>query len=244
MKKNKVDYISCLNISFFAFAVLLLLFVVFLSFQPTYRKDKVILKLIYATNATNTNESARITSESFKSSRLPLKASTEVQTASGDNKSYSRLIKADTLEIPVNYTEIIYPGMELPIYTFISEDGSSQYRMYVERETNGIISKGYIKAKQKLDGLKIKYDYDINSKFIDIKSEKFGEITPVDASTEITGDLVKVFGYTGLYYNQNNGNKEYYIYGYYMNREPGFFIANSSGSMIPGTLPVEISNKE
>ena len=116
--------------------------------------------------------------------------------------------------------------------------------MYVERETNGIISKGYIKAEQKLDGLKIKYDYDINSKFIDIKSEKFGEITPVDASTEITGDLVKVFGYTGLYYNQNNGNKEYYIYGYYMNREPGFFIANSSGSMIPGTLPVEISNKE
>ena len=244
VKKKKIDRMDCLNIGFFIYILLLFLAVVFLTNLSPFQKGPVVLKMNYSSNEDEIKTKASITSNSFKSTRLPINKTTDTTEHSNNDKSYSRLIKADTKDIPINYTEINYPGMDIPIYTYIADDGTSQYRLYVERETNGTVYKGYISAKQAMDGLKIVYDYDIDSEFIDLRSEKYGIITPMDAPNDITGDLIKVFGYTGLYYIQNNDNKEYYIYGYYDNREPGFFIANSTGNMIPGTLPIDLFSKE
>ena len=244
MKEKRIDYMYCLNMGFFIYVLLLVAFIIVLSTMNYYQKNPILLHMSYIEDTEKSAAKAAITSESFVSTRTPVNMTAQKNTGAGKNKTYTSLIKAETKEIPVNYTEINYPGMNIPIYTFFDEAGSAQYRLFAEREINGETVKGYIAARQVLEGMIIKYDYDLESDFVDTAKENYGHITPLDASTDITGDLIKVYGYTGLYYYQNDDVKEYYIYGFYPGHEPGFFIANSSGNMIPGTIPVDLTEKE
>lgn len=157
-----------------------------------------------------------------------------------NNKSTSTLVKASANNIPLNYTEINSPLLDVPIYAFVDQEGKTQYRLCVERKNNNTVEYGFIKTLQRIVNLNIQYEYDINSEFIDTEKENYGTITPEVAPDDKIQDLISGFGYTGLYYKTNNGLKEYYIYGHYKNNKSAFYLADENGNMIPGTLPVEI----
>lgn len=144
--------------------------------------------------------------------------------------------------IPLQYTEVRYPNIEYPIYIFMDTNGSARYRIYVSKDTGGKAVSGYVQAQQAIANMKIRFDFDVNGDFVDPLSEPFGEIAPADAPEELAGSLVKEYGLVGTYYRVNDkGIKEYYVYGHYPNSEDEFYLADSSGHMIPGTLPVAIN---
>ena len=197
----------------------------------------IIMK--YTDTNSETTISKLITSESFKTNNSNYYV-TKINSKTKDNKSASKLAKAEINEVPLNYTEITNPLLTVPLYAFVDQDGNTQYRLYVERKNNNAIEYGFIRAKQSIVNLNIKIDYDINSEFVDISKEQYGTIVPEEAPDDKIHDLISVFGYNGLYYGVNNNTKEYYIYGHYKNSKSAFYLADKNGNMIPGTLPVNI----
>lgn len=185
---------------------------------------------------------------SRKTSGLTL-ASKEIalESSSGIKKEERfHLLKADKSQIPAQYTEIQYPYMEYPVYAFMDKNGVIQYRVYAERTQNNHEERGYLVSTQVIENMRIKMKYDEASAFVHTEEEPFGSIIPENAPDEKTYGLLKEYGKTGIYYRINkDGSKEYYAYGHYKNEPSEFYLADNTGTMIPGTLPlVNINDKE
>lgn len=147
--------------------------------------------------------------------------------------------KVDPSCLPVGYTEVNYPYLDYPLYVFLDRNGATQYRIYVKKTEDGIEAEGFIPVEQKMKNMKMTVQYDENAAYIDPEQEPYGTIELVDATDEETNGLIKEFGTIGTYYRTNDkGQKEYFVYGHYPNRENSFFIADNDGKMIPGTLPL------
>lgn len=192
-------------------------------------------------------QSAYAVSYKKASENINLTGETTHGTASGMKKEEGfRLLKAEKAKIPIQYTEIQYPYMEYPVYAFMDTNGVIQYRVYAERIQNNEEERGYLVSTQAIENMRIQMKYDEKSAFIRLEDEPFGIITAENAPDEKTIGLMKEYGKTGTYYrNTNGGTKEYYVYGHYKDEPSEFYLADSTGTMIPGTLPlVNINNKE
>lgn len=172
-----------------------------------------------------------------------------VNISAGDNSDMiaaagnSRPVAAPAQEIPDQYTEIKYPYLDFPVYVYMNSEGKAQYRVYLERLSNGSTESGFVKASQSIRNMKISMDYDTGDMFIRTADEDFGTIIQVNAPADLQGDLIKEFSAVGTYYLINaSGNMEYYVYGHYPNSTTDdFYLADNNGIMIPGTLPVSIN---
>ena len=141
--------------------------------------------------------------------------------------------------IPREYTEIQYPYLEYPLYVFLDEYGTANYRVSAERVRNGQKETGFLEATQTIRNLKMTVEYDEDGAFVDIQKEPFGKITLVNAPENETQSLNKAYGIAGTYYIvKSNGEKEYYVYGHYENGMNAFFLAGEDGTFIPGSLPL------
>ncbi len=150
--------------------------------------------------------------------------------------SVAKPVKAMSEEIPVNYTELIYPSLPYPVYGFIGENGKMNYRVMLEKSIRGKKFRGFVQATQTIRNRKISIDYDEDSPFISEKDERFGEIIATEPAEEQIAGLQKVFGRTGVY--QRTAGNEFYAYGHYPNGDDSFFMADKNGNMIKGTLPL------
>lgn len=151
-----------------------------------------------------------------------------------------RFDRIDLSNLPVSYTEVNYPYIDYPLYVFIDSNGSTQYRAFVIRKTkSGTVEEGFIPVEQKMKNMKMTVHYNEDATFVDPDQEPYGIIEQIDADNDKVNGLIKEFGMTGVYYRTNdNGEKEYFVYGHYQGRENSFFLADNNGKMIPGTLPL------
>ncbi len=158
-----------------------------------------------------------------------------------ETKDRFEIKKADINILPVSYTEVNYPYIDFPLYIFIDNSGNAQYRAYIERTIKDVTEKGFIPVMQVMKNMKRGVEYEENAALVDPATELYGIIELEDAPENMTGTLVKEYGTKGTYYFINeSGEKDYYVYGHYPNKESAFYIADKKGAMIPGTLPVTI----
>lgn len=161
---------------------------------------------------------------------------------SSTNDSTAYLVSHTSLRsaTPIHFTELNLPYADYPVYAFIDEEGRMQYRVYVRRVSeSGRDEFGFVRAEVKFNGTSFDFILDSEYTFIAPGDERYGVITAVNAPAALVSGLKKDFSREGVYYRQgSNGNKEYYVYGHYPNGEDGFYLADSSGVMIPGTLSV------
>lgn len=141
-------------------------------------------------------------------------------------------------EIPINYTEHIYPSVPYPVYVFLDESGKMTYRVMLERSAGYKKERGYVQATMSIMNRKLCINFNENDPFVSLSQEPFGEITATEPDEEKIVGLQKVFGKTGVYQRLSTG--ELFVYGHYPSGEDRFYMADSNGNMIRGTLPIDI----
>lgn len=154
------------------------------------------------------------------------------------------VVKAEHREVPINYTEIHSPQYETPLYAFVDRNGDTQYRVMIQRDRKGKKERGFIKATLQMQNTSIVVDYNPGDDIVDPAKEDYGEITLKEAPSDMIGNLMSEYGKTGVYYRLKNGLKEYVCYGSYPGKEDGFYMADQTGRMIPGTLSISTNSEE
>lgn len=176
--------------------------------------------------------------ESHENKGIARQSASEADPVSNTLVNGTNLV-SEAPQTPLQYTKVKYPYFDKPVYVFMNENGELQYRVCIERVIEKKKVYGFVPAATELFNQNLTMVYDENAEFINITEESFGEIEPVNAPESLTKSLMKEYGKTGVYYKINRkGNKEYFVYGHYKNGKNNFFIADTLGNMIPGTLPI------